>query len=77
VDELACEKQKIAFANKITTDGYATNFLFARKKATDKEVQSIQLEIQDFTASEIHEHFHSVAVDPGPNQIFTACYCSG
>jgi hypothetical protein len=43
----------------------------------NKEIQSIQLEIQDFTASEIHEHFHSVAVDPGPNQIFTACYCSG
>ena len=77
MDELACKKQKIAFANKITTDGYAINFLFARKKATDKEVQSIQLELQDFTASEIHEHFQPVAVDPGRNQIFTACYGSG
>jgi hypothetical protein len=31
-------------------------FLLA-KKQTDKEVQSIKLELQDFTASEIHEHF--------------------
>jgi hypothetical protein len=77
VDELACKKQKIAFANKITTDGYAIDFHFARNKATDKEVQSIQLEIQDLTASEIHEHFQPVAVDPDRNQISTACYGSG
>jgi hypothetical protein len=71
------KSRKSAFANKITTDGYAINFRFARKKATDKEVQSIQLELQDFTESEIHEHFQPVAVDPGRNQIFTACYGTG
>ena len=59
------------------TDGYAINFLFARKKASDEKVQNIQLDLEDFTASEIHEHFQPVAVDPGRNQIFTACYGSG
>jgi hypothetical protein len=59
------------------TDGYAINFLFARRKASDNEVQKMQLELQDFTASEIHEYFQPVAVDPGRNQIFTACYGSG
>jgi hypothetical protein len=74
---LACKNQKIAFANKIVTDGYAINFLFARKKASDEKVQNTQLDLEDFTASEIHEHFQPVAVDPGRNQIFTACYGSG
>ncbi|KAJ2961556.1 hypothetical protein NQZ79_g3138 [Umbelopsis isabellina] len=58
VDELACKNHKIAFANKIVTDGYAINFLFSGRKASDKEAQNIQLELQDFTASEIIHTFN-------------------
>ncbi|KAH8552481.1 hypothetical protein BGW37DRAFT_556298 [Umbelopsis sp. PMI_123] len=65
LDELACKTQKIASANKITTDGYAINFLFARKKASDEQVHNVQLDLEDFTANEIDDYFQPVTVDPG------------
>jgi hypothetical protein len=47
------KNQKIAFAKKVVTDGFAINFHFARKRPSDEEVQSIQL----VTACKIHERF--------------------
>jgi hypothetical protein len=40
VDESACKKQKIAFSNKIATDGYAISFLLLAKKQLIKKFRA-------------------------------------
>ncbi|KAH8552432.1 hypothetical protein BGW37DRAFT_424235 [Umbelopsis sp. PMI_123] len=74
--ELACKNNKLSFTNRVLTDGFAMNFIFARRKSMDK-VQNIQFDFNDFTLAEINERFQPVAADPGRNQVFTSCYGSG
>jgi hypothetical protein len=55
----------------------AVNFRFARRKAPSENIRDIQLCFEDFTDTEIKNHFQLVAVDPGRTQAFTAAYGAG
>jgi hypothetical protein len=56
------------------TDGYAIDFLFARKKPPGEHIRNVELSLGDFNSTEIEQSFQPVAVDPGRNQVFTAAY---
>ncbi|KAH8554188.1 hypothetical protein BGW37DRAFT_421947, partial [Umbelopsis sp. PMI_123] len=68
---------KIAFNNHIMTDGYAINFLFARKKPAAENIRNVELSLEDFNSTEIEQSFQPVLVDPGRNQVVTAAYGTG
>ena len=57
------------------TDGFSVN-LFARKRRSEESVHNVQLSFEDFTDTEVQNHFELVAVDPGRNHVFTAAYGS-
>jgi hypothetical protein len=75
---MQCKNHRTAFANHMSTDGFAINFMFARKKSSPTQnLHDVQLEFEDFTEQEVQDYFQLVAVDPGRTQIFTASYGSG
>lgn len=68
--------EKMLFRNKVNTDGFSVDFIFARKK-NPKNVLNQQLHVEDFRIDEVDEFFRPVAVDPGVASVLTASYGHG
>lgn len=60
------------FLNGLYTDGYTCRVLFRRKVRPLLPVENISLELEDFSAEEVDEHFGPRTVDPGRKDVFVS-----
>lgn len=74
LQELPVRKGRM-FLNSIYTDGHTCRVSFARNAQHEVHEESrINLELNDFTKTEIDDHFRSCFIDPNRNSAFVAHY---
>jgi hypothetical protein len=70
VEAAVAKQSQVLFTNRIRTDGYAVDFIFARPAKPGSELP--ELDFDDFTEDELQDTFHLWGVDPGITEIFVA-----
>lgn len=68
LEEALAKENSVAFMNKIRTDGFTVEFLFARKKRVLDALP--ELDFVDFSEQELKEDFHLWGADPGRRDVF-------
>ncbi|KAI8091301.1 uncharacterized protein B0P05DRAFT_446961, partial [Gilbertella persicaria] len=69
-------KNKRLFGNLIRSDGFSVGFVFKKRTITEKrltkQINQVDLILDNFEQHEVDSHYLPIAVDPGRKRVFTA-----